>query len=237
MGRPNKYPDQFRRDALELVKDRRSVRSPRWPDRSGSPRAPCGTGSKRSVMPTPARRSGCVVGVRTRRAAPAPQGEHRAADRQGDLAEGGGVFRPRDDEVIRFRFVQDNQADLPVKRMCELVEVPRSSFYAWVNHTPSARDLADVELLETIRDIYRRSRNTYGVPRVYGQLRRTGHRVARLACGPVDAREQPGRSARSQEVAAWPTRRRRPARPVEPELHRHGTEPAMGRRRHRVPDR
>ena len=34
-------------------------------------------------------------------------------------------------------------------------------------------------LLETIRDIYRRSRSTYGVPRVDGQLRRTGHRVAR----------------------------------------------------------
>ncbi len=30
-----------------------------------------------------------------------------------------------------------------------------------------------------IRDIYRRSRNTYGVPRVYGQLRRSGRPVAR----------------------------------------------------------
>jgi transposase InsO family protein len=81
--------------------------------------------------------------------------------------------------VIRFRFVQDNHADLPVTRMCELVEVPRSSFYAWVNHTPSARDLADEALLVAISEIYARSRHTYGVPRVYGQLRRTGHRVAR----------------------------------------------------------
>lgn len=63
--------------------------------------------------------------------------------------------------------------------MCELVEVPRSSFYAWVNHTPSAREVADADLLEVIRDIYRRSRNTYGVPRVYGQLRRSGRPVAR----------------------------------------------------------
>ena len=38
--------------------------------------------------------------------------------------------------------------------MCELVEVPRSSFHAWRNHKPSARDLADAELLEVIRDIY-----------------------------------------------------------------------------------
>jgi hypothetical protein len=35
--------------------------------------------------------------------------------------------------VIRFHFVSNNLADLPVKRMCELVEVPRSSFCAWLN--------------------------------------------------------------------------------------------------------
>lgn len=78
-----------------------------------------------------------------------------------------------------MRFVQDNQTDLPVKRMCELVELPRSSFYAFANHQRSARDIADAELLATIREIHSRSRGTYGVPRVYGQLRRTGHRVAR----------------------------------------------------------
>jgi transposase InsO family protein len=78
-----------------------------------------------------------------------------------------------------LRFVQDNQVDLPVKRMCELVELPRSTFYAWVNRTPSAREVADAELLEVIRGIYRRSRHTYGVPRVYGQLRRIGQPVAR----------------------------------------------------------
>lgn len=78
-----------------------------------------------------------------------------------------------------MRFVGDNQAELPAKRMCELVEVPRSSFYAWVNHRPSAREVADVELLEMIRDIYERSRGTYGVPRVCGQLRRSGRRVER----------------------------------------------------------
>lgn len=81
--------------------------------------------------------------------------------------------------MIRFRFVHDNMSDLPVKRMCELAEVPRSSFFAWLTHTPSAREQADLVLLETIRDIYLRSRRTYGVPRVLGQLQRRGHRIAR----------------------------------------------------------
>lgn len=71
--------------------------------------------------------------------------------------------------MIRLRFVSDSQAGDPaVTRMCELVELPRSSFYAWRNHTPSARDVADAELLETIRDIYRRSRSTCGAPRISG---------------------------------------------------------------------
>ena len=122
--------------------------------------------------------------------------------------------------------------------MCELVEVPRSSFYAWMNRTPSARDLADAELLVEIRDIYRRSRNTYGVPRVYGQLRRTGHRVAR----------SPGRSADARRTAWSEHTRRRSGGVADPMpaalpdlLHRDFTrrapEPALGRRRHRVPDR
>jgi hypothetical protein len=33
--------------------------------------------------------------------------------------------------VIRFRFVEDHRGVYDVKRMCALVEVPRSSFYAW----------------------------------------------------------------------------------------------------------
>lgn len=69
--------------------------------------------------------------------------------------------------------------ELPVKRMCELAEIPRSSFYAWLTRKPSARDIADEALLVTIRDIYARSRKTYGVPRMLGQLQRRGHRVAR----------------------------------------------------------
>ncbi len=37
----------------------------------------------------------------------------------------------------------------------------------------------DAYLADTIRDIYRRSRCTYGAPRVHGQLRRAGTRVGR----------------------------------------------------------
>lgn len=89
------------------------------------------------------------------------------------------MFRPRDDEVTRFRFVSNNLSDLPIKRMCELVEVPRSSFCAWLIRTPSTRERADTELLELIREIHQRSCGVYGVPPIYSQLRPD---VGELAC-------------------------------------------------------
>ena len=33
--------------------------------------------------------------------------------------------------MSRFQFVADNSATFEVKRLCELVEIERSSYYAW----------------------------------------------------------------------------------------------------------
>lgn len=87
--------------------------------------------------------------------------------------------------MSRFRFVEEHQAGYPVKRLCELVEVSRSGFYAWRNRPPSTHAVSDAELLDVVRAIHERSRGTYGAPRIEGQLRRAGRchgrkRVARL---------------------------------------------------------
>lgn len=81
--------------------------------------------------------------------------------------------------MSRFRFVEDHQARYPVKRLCELVEVSRSGFYAWRDRPPSQRSNVDAELLVEVRAIHERSRGTYGAPRVEGQLRRRGRRHGR----------------------------------------------------------
>ena len=87
--------------------------------------------------------------------------------------------------MSRFRFVEEHQQIYPVKRLCELVEVSRSGFYAWQGRPRSARANEDAELVDEIRTIHERSRGTYGAPRIEGQLRRAGRchgrkRVARL---------------------------------------------------------
>ena len=81
--------------------------------------------------------------------------------------------------MIRLRFVQDHRAEFSVERMCTLIGLPRSSFYAWLTRTPSVRAQADAELLKVIVEIHEASRGTYGIPRVLGQLRRRQIRVAR----------------------------------------------------------
>ncbi|HAP75339.1 MAG TPA: hypothetical protein DCR14_04585 [Acidimicrobiaceae bacterium] len=98
-----------------------------------------------------------------------------------------------------------------------------------MNRKPAARDLADIELLVAIRDIYARSRNTYGVPRVVGQLRNRGWRVARSRVARLMRANGLVGAHTVEEVAAWPPRRRRDAGLAEPAVPRRRTQPAVGR--------
>jgi len=73
--------------------------------------------------------------------------------------------------VSRFQFVADNSATFEVKRLCEAVEVERSSYYAWKSGAPAraARTAADTALAQRIRAIHDAD-NTLGAPRVTADL-------------------------------------------------------------------
>ena len=78
-----------------------------------------------------------------------------------------------------------NQAAYPVATMCRLLGVSASGYYAWFDRAPCARAQADAQLLARIKDIHKRSRHTYGMPRVHAELTEQGvhvggKRVARL---------------------------------------------------------
>lgn len=73
--------------------------------------------------------------------------------------------------MSRFQFVADNSATFEVKRLCELVEIERSSYYAWLNAAPAReeRARADAELAERIRAVHAGD-NTQGAPRITAEL-------------------------------------------------------------------
>jgi len=41
---------------------------------------------------------------------------------------------------MRFQFIEDYRRELPVNLMCEVLEVSRSGYYAWLTRPPSERD-------------------------------------------------------------------------------------------------
>lgn len=71
----------------------------------------------------------------------------------------------------RFQFVADHQDTFEVKRLCEIVEINRSSFYAWqaAAQTRQQRAADDAALLARIRAVHDAD-NTYGEPRITAEL-------------------------------------------------------------------
>lgn len=86
---------------------------------------------------------------------------------------------------MRYAFIAEHSNEFPVTRMCEMLEVPPSGYYAWRKRPPSRREQANRALLEEIRKEHQASRETYGGPRIHAALKRRGvvcsrNRVARL---------------------------------------------------------
>lgn len=73
--------------------------------------------------------------------------------------------------MSRFQFVADQRDTFEVKRLCEVIEVNRSSFYAWDAAAPARaeRAAADAELAERIRVVHQADK-AYGAPRVTAEL-------------------------------------------------------------------
>ncbi len=71
----------------------------------------------------------------------------------------------------RFHFVADHSDTYPVKRLCQVIDIARSSYYAWINAAEkrAVRAAADVELADKIRAVHKVD-NTYGRPRITAEI-------------------------------------------------------------------
>lgn len=79
----------------------------------------------------------------------------------------------------------DHQDGFPVTRLCQMLKVSPSGYYAWRQRPVSEREMANQALVKRIKTVYNDSGETYGSPRVYRELKATGvacseNRVARL---------------------------------------------------------
>jgi len=86
---------------------------------------------------------------------------------------------------MTFKLIDAKKACVSVSRLCDMLGVSVSGYYAWRSRKASRRQRDDLVLLAHIRGHFARSRETYGSPRVHAELKAEGlrvgrHRVARL---------------------------------------------------------
>jgi len=99
-----------------------------------------------------------------------------------------------------------------IATMCRVLGVSPGGYYARLKRPPAARARLDAELSARIAEIHRRSRATYGAPRIHAELREQGlrvggKRVARL----MRAAGLRGASRRNWIITTVRDRRARPA--------------------------
>lgn len=87
----------------------------------------------------------------------------------------------------RFQFIEDHHRAWGVKRLCQVLEVARSSFHKWRagRRARAARERADAALAERIRAVHTEWDGAYGRPRITAELRDEGERVNHKRVGRV----------------------------------------------------
>ena len=86
---------------------------------------------------------------------------------------------------MKYAFMAAHEEEFSVKRMCQVLGMQRSGYYAWKQRPVSSREQANADLLEQIREAFEINRKTYGSQRMRHYLLRQGygfsrHRIARL---------------------------------------------------------
>ena len=125
-----------------------------------------------------------------------------------------------------------NQARFRVAAMARVLGVSPSGYYAWRRRPPSTRTQADAELKARVQSIHRRSRGTYGAPRIHGELTAGGVAVSRKRVARV--MQSAGIAGVSRRRGPRTTRRNVRARPAPDRVERRFA--AEARNRLRVAD-
>jgi len=100
---------------------------------------------------------------------------------------------------MKYVFMAAHEQEFSVTRMCKVLGVRRSGYYAWKRRPLSQRDQDDLALLLNVKDAFDKNRKVYGSRRIRHYLQRNGtacsrYRVAKLMRkGQLIARRTPKR--------------------------------------------
>lgn len=80
---------------------------------------------------------------------------------------------------MRYRFISVEKANYPITILCKVMRVARSGYYAWVSCGKSARQRANEELIDLVKEIHADSDETFGTRRMAEALRDRGIKFGR----------------------------------------------------------
>lgn len=100
-----------------------------------------------------------------------------------------------------YKFMAEHESEFRIQRMCRVLGIGRSGYYAWRSRPASQRVQVDDALLVKIKQEYQSSRGTYGSPRIHAALHQQG-----VKCG----RKRVARLMRLHKITGRKRQKRRP---------------------------
>jgi transposase InsO family protein len=78
---------------------------------------------------------------------------------------------------VKFSFIQERLGSFPIERVCDVLDVSRSGYYAWLDRPESEQIKRREELAVKVKAVHQENRGVYGSPRVYQALKAQGESV------------------------------------------------------------
>ena len=141
---------------------------------------------------------------------------------------------------MTFGFIEAEKASFRISRMCRVLGVSQSGFFAWQERPACLRKRQDMVYLAHIRTAFALSNGTYGSPRMHRDLVDEGHEIGRhrtarlMRENRLIARQKRRFKRTTDSEHAWPSRRtlwRRTSRRMARTGSWGPTSPTSGRRR------
>lgn len=80
---------------------------------------------------------------------------------------------------MKFRFIDPAKTEFPAYRLCKVLGVSQSGYFAWKDRPASRRQHEDMVMLAHVRSAYALSHETYGSPRMTRELQDCGFAIGR----------------------------------------------------------
>ena len=111
-------------------------------------------------------------------------------------------------KTVRYQFIEEHRHEYSIARMCRVLDVSVSGYYAWGKRLPSQHSRKDAELADQINRVFQANRRVYASPRVHAELQAQG-----IMC----ARKRVARLMREQQLCAKRRRHRTVTTKGDPE--------------------